>query len=199
MKIYFIRHGQTEGNMEKRYVGKTDEGLCQQAVEELKKYSVPKVNKIYASSMKRCIETAEILYPNQKIQIVEGFRECDFGEFEYKNYDELKENTAYQKFIDTMGESGFPGGEYIKDFKERCQNAFYDVIKSCRQEETAAFVIHGGTIMSIMEKFANPHQDYYSWQIGNGEGYAAEAVWEKNKELTLKNIEMEITCRKECL
>lgn len=205
MKVYLIRHGQTKGNLEKRYVGSTNESLCKRAVEELKRYSLLRVEKIYASPMKRCIETAEILYPNQKIQIVEDFRECDFGEFEYKNYMELKENTDYQTFIDTMGESGFPGGEDVKNFKVRCQNAFYDVIRQYQPEDTVAFVIHGGTIMSIMEKFAIPHKDYYRWQIENGEGYMAEVVWEENKRMALKNarklvfnnMKMEKICRKD--
>lgn len=188
MKIYLIRHGQTQGNLEKRYVGRTDESLCRKAAEELKKYIMPNVNKIYASPMKRCIETAQILYPNQTIEIVEDFRECDFGEFEYKNYEDLKENAVYQTFIDTMGESGFPQGEDIRDFKERCQVAFYNVINQCQPEENIAFVVHGGTIMSIMERFAIPHKDYYSWQIGNGQGYEAEVVWEGNEKIALKNV-----------
>lgn len=188
MKIYLIRHGQTKGNLEKRYVGRTDESLCRKAAEELKKYIMPNVNKIYASPMKRCIETAQILYPNQTIEIVEDFRECDFGEFEYKNYEDLKENAAYQTFIDTMGESGFPQGENIRNFKERCQVAFYNVINQCQLEEKVAFVVHGGTIMSIMEKFAIPHKDYYSWQIGNGQGYEVEVEWEGNEKIALKNV-----------
>ena len=194
MKIYFIRHGQTKGNLEKRYVGRTDEVLCRKAAEDLKKYTLPIVNKIYASPMKRCIETAQILYPNQTIEIAEDFRECDFGEFEYKNYEDLKENTAYQTFIDSMGESGFPQGEDIKSFKVRCQKTFYDVINHCQPEENIAFVVHGGTIMSIMEKFAVPHKDYYSWQIGNGQGYVAEVAWEESKMMIMK---VENICRKE--
>lgn len=188
MKIYFIRHGQTKGNLEKRYVGRTDESLCEEAAGELKKYNLPKVNKIYVSPMKRCIETANIFYPGQQVEIVEDFRECDFGEFEYKNYEDLKENAAYQTFIDTMGESGFPQGEDIRDFKERCQMAFYHVINQCQPKENIAFVVHGGTIMSIMEKFAISHKDYYSWQIGNGQGYEAEVAWEEDKKITLKNV-----------
>ena len=189
MKIYLIRHGKTKGNLEKRYVGRTNEGLCRQTIEEYRKRPMPKADRIYASPMKRCVQTAQIFYPKQYIHLVEEFRECDFGDFEYKNYQELKENADYQRFIDTNGEWGFPGGEQTKDFKERCQRAFYEVVLHCKTIETVAFVVHGGTIMSIMEKFARPCKDYYDWQIGNGEGYVAEAVWEKNQTLILKNVE----------
>lgn len=37
MKLFMIRHGATAGNLEKRYVGRTDEGLTEQAVLDLKK------------------------------------------------------------------------------------------------------------------------------------------------------------------
>lgn len=36
MKIIFIRHGQTKGNEEKRYIGRTDESLSQKGIEEIK-------------------------------------------------------------------------------------------------------------------------------------------------------------------
>lgn len=188
MTVYLIRHGKTRGNLERRYVGRTDESLCQQGRQELERCIVLKADTIYASPMKRCIETAQILYPNQKIEMVEDFRECDFGAFEYKNYQDLKENREYQKFIDTMGKSGFPDGEDTNDFKRRCQRAFLDVMKKCQCEEVISFVVHGGTIMSILEKFAVPHKEYYSWQIGNGEGYVAEAAWEKDEKLMLRQV-----------
>ena len=36
MKIYFIRHGLTEGNIQKKYIGKTDEPLCTEGIAELR-------------------------------------------------------------------------------------------------------------------------------------------------------------------
>ena len=36
------------------------------------------------------------------------------------------------------------------------------------------FVVHGGTIMAILEHFAVPHKSYYDWHIANGHGYIAE-------------------------
>ena len=32
--------------------------------------------------MKRCLETAEILFPYREVQIVENITELDFGEFD---------------------------------------------------------------------------------------------------------------------
>ena len=39
------------------------------------------------------------------------------------------------------------------------------------KEFTTAMVVHGGTIMAILSKWAMPHQDYFHWQVKNGCGY----------------------------
>ena len=44
--------------------------------------------------MMRCRETAEILFPGQVLCVQEGLQETDFGDFEYKNYEELKRKSG---------------------------------------------------------------------------------------------------------
>jgi alpha-ribazole phosphatase len=47
-------------------------------------------------------------------------------------------------------------------------------------------VVHGGTIMSVMEKYAVPKGNYYDFQVKNGQGYITEFDGEKIK--VLENI-----------
>lgn len=89
IKLWLIRHGKTEGNKLARYIGTTDEPLCQEGIEFLKKMDYPKVQEIYVSPLRRCVQTAEILFPEKPVHIIEELAECDFGEFENKNYKEL--------------------------------------------------------------------------------------------------------------
>lgn len=42
---------------------------------------------------------------------------------------------------------------------------------AAEKEFTTAMVVHGGTIMAILSKWAMPHQDYFYWQVKNGCGY----------------------------
>ena len=119
LKLYMIRHGMTYGNTQGRYIGTTDEPLLPEEAADLKKYDLGRVDRVYASPRKRCRETAEILYPGQEITLVEEFAECDFGEFENKNYQELSGNPNYQKWVDSGGTLEFPGGESRKEFRER--------------------------------------------------------------------------------
>ena len=174
MKLYLIRHGITEGNKRKAYIGaRTDEPLCAEGATQLQTKHYPKADIVFVSPMKRCMMTAETIYPNQEMLLCEGFREMDFGDFEGKGYEELKDNPDYVNWIAHGGEIAFPNGECKKDFVCRCQTAFRACIRHLQQcspdMEAAAFVVHGGTIMAIMEEYGTPKGDYYRWQIKNGE------------------------------
>lgn len=178
MKIYLIRHGMTEGNTKKRYIGTTDEHLCDRGVCELeskRKWYAFRPDMLLVSPLLRCRQTADILFPGVEQQIVEGLRECDFGDFENKNYQELSGNADYQKWVDNGGKIPFPGGEDPAAFQNRCVQAFLETEKklqtSLRPDDCAVFVIHGGTIMSIMDRVGIPKKTYFDYMLGNGEGY----------------------------
>ena len=179
MRVDFIRHGKTEGNLEMRYVGRTDEPLSFSGIAELMKTDYPPCGVLITSPMKRCIQTAELIYPDKAPIICEELRECDFGAFEGRNYIELSTDSRYQKWIDSGGESAFPEGEDPADFKERCVAGFLASIAKVPEGSSATFVVHGGTIMAILERFAQPHQGYYHWQVTNGHGFITEFDGEK--------------------
>lgn len=179
MKLIFIRHGKTAGNLEKRYIGKTDEPLCEEGISELKSIVYPDCDIVVTSPMKRCIQTAKLIYPEKKIIVREDFRECDFGDFEGKNYRELSGNTDYQKWIDSGGTAAFPNGENPSEFKKRCIAEFVKTLSEFDENTVLSFVVHGGTIMSVFEKFACPKGGYYDFQVPNAHGFIAEFDGEK--------------------
>lgn len=169
MNWVLIRHGKTQGNLEHRYIGsRTDEPLCAQGITELMINSYPCVARVYVSPMKRCMETASLLYPDVPVEMVEGFRECDFGDFENKNYAELNGRADYQAWIDSNGEMPFPNGESRAAFAARCVQAFEQIRN---QTEDCAIIAHGGTLMAIMEQYAKPSGNYFDFQVKNGEGF----------------------------
>ena len=132
LKIWLIRHGMTEGNRHQRYIGVTDEPLCEEGRELLGKFTYPKPQAVFVSPLKRCLETAAILFGDPKVRIIDQLAECDFGEFENKNYKELSGDPRYQAWIDSNGILAFPGGEsktnvrlvIWKVFRERCLHAY---------------------------------------------------------------------------
>ena len=174
MRYILIRHGLTKGNLEKRYIGcRTDEELCREGRETLEKMLVPPVCRVFASPLRRCIETARILYPGIAPEPVPDFRECDFGLFENHNYTELNGRQDYQAWIDSGGEMPFPGCESRAQFAARCVKAFH-ALRETKPAGDCALIVHGGTIMAIMEAYARPGGGYYDFQVQNGQGFILE-------------------------
>ena len=174
MRWILIRHGQTRGNLEGRYTGcRTDEPLCEKGIEALKERRYPPVQRVFSSPMRRCLETAAILYPGVPVETVPDFRECDFGLFENKNHAELNGRADYQAWIDSGGELPFPGGESRAEFAARCRKAFDGLLKR-KPKEDCALIVHGGTVMAIMEAWAQSAGSYYDFQVGNGRGFILE-------------------------
>lgn len=173
MRWVLIRHGKTRGNLEGRYIGsRTDEGLCPEGRQLLARGQYPPVERVYASPMRRCLETAAILYPGVPVEIVDDFRECDFGAFENLNYAQLNGRADYQAWIDSGGEVPFPEGESRADFARRCVAAFEGLKPA---GESCALIVHGGTVMAIMERMARPRGNYFDFQVQCGRGYLLEA------------------------
>ena len=172
-KLYLFRHGKTRGNLERRYIGSTDEPLCREGRKGLEGRTGPGVSLVFASPMKRCLETAGILYPGQVPILIPELAECDFGLFENRNYEELCKLREYRRWIGTGGREAPPGGESRRDFQSRVLAGFQKALAVCERKDaqTAALVVHGGTIMGIMEAYAVPQGDFYDYQIRNGEGY----------------------------
>lgn len=197
IKLWLIRHGKTEGNGLGRYIGVTDEPLCQEGREFLNKMEYPGVESVYVSPMKRCVETAQILFPDKRFHIIEELSECDFGDFENKNYKELEGNSDYQAWVDSNGTLPFPGGESREEFKLRSLCGFQKAVTGCIRNGVtcAALVVHGGTIMNIMEEYADIQRPFYEWHVKNGGGYEVELdplLWKKDRrELIVKTAVLE--------
>lgn len=176
MTVYLLRHGKTQSNLERRYIGSTDEPLCPEGRRELLALHPPQADAVYCSPMLRCRETAAILYPGQEARIVPGLRETDFGIFERHTYEELKDNAAYQAWLDTSGETPPPGGEGKPQVRSRVLAAFRSLAAERRPEDASiALIVHGGTIMTLLEALEATHQ-FYAWQVSNGGGFRCR--WE---------------------
>lgn len=182
-ELLLVRHGKTRGNIEGRYIGRTDESLDPAGMAKLiaPAWFVP--DQIFISPMKRCRETAEVLFPGNDYLTVPEFTEIDFGRFEYHTYQELSGRADYQAWIDSGGVLPFPDGESQDLYRRRVLKGFGLMcrqIKKCRTSESSdeddpiirvAAVVHGGTIMAILSEFAVPEKDYFSWHVENGCGY----------------------------
>ena len=184
-KVLILRHGKTEANFEKRYIGsKTDISLSPEGINDIKakaaliREMAGKDIFLVSSPMKRAVQTAEILFPDEELLTVNGLKEIDFGDFEGKNYEELKDNPDYQNWIDSNGTMPFPNGEDRTLFIERSVAEFYKIL-SLSGEKTPVIICHGGNVMGIMSTLTE--KDYYDFMIGNTEGYMLSLTLEDER------------------
>lgn len=168
MTVYLIRHGKTEANEKRLYCGSSDLGLSEKGRAELSQLHYDLTNvRFLTSGMKRTNETLNILFGNVPYEEDRRFREVDFGDFEMRGYEELKENPAYMAWCTGDNESNIPpNGESGQQMKQRVLEAFSEI------REDTVLVCHGGVIAAIMEHlFPEEQKSRYDWQPKNGRGY----------------------------
>lgn len=193
--LCLVRHGKTAGNVRRGYIGsRTDEDLCAQGIRELEEAvregRYPEADFLYLSPMKRCLQTAGIIWQplmeQGRCRIIPGLRECDFGEFDGKSYSELSGVPRYQEWIGTDGMGAFPGGEDPKEFIARSVRAFDMTVSEAFGSgvRTIGYAVHGGTVMSVMSLRAPERKSYYDWHVMNGEGFlvtVCRETWERDR------------------
>ena len=184
IKITFIRHGATPSNLESKYVGWMEESLSTEGKEQLKSKwkEPPVVDRVFSSPMGRCLETVELIFRDCQPIIIPEWKEINFGDFEGKNYKELSQNPDYQKWIDSNGTLPFPNGEKRNDFIRRTMKGLERCLEQCQKNgwKEIACVVHGGSIMAMGSELTG--EDYYSFQIKNGDAYQTVITMKEKDE-----------------
>jgi broad specificity phosphatase PhoE len=101
-KFYFIRHGETDFNKEKRYTGLFDISLNKKGIEQVKQslflLDDKNISIIYSSPLKRALQTAGIIsqYLDIPIVIIKNFKERNFGVLQTKKKSSYKKKYFYK-------------------------------------------------------------------------------------------------------
>lgn len=183
MTVWLIRHGRTEWNDTGRYQGQTDLPLSNEGAAELTRADFsPKT--VYVTPLKRTQETARILFPDARQIVIDDLREMDFGVFEGRTYIEMENDAQYRAWVEDNCRGRCPGGESREEFAARVCAAFKKLMDE--SEDDVVIVAHGGTQMSVMERFAVPREPYFSRNAKNGTGYELSASrWQSDRTLEL--------------
>ena len=176
-RLHFIRHGLTEANKQGLYVGRSDYELCVEGMQQLirlkDEYEYPKVQVVYSSPLARCLQTADIIYPDNQLVVEDGLIEMDFGEFEGKSFFDLQSDPDFIEWLKNSLEGAPRGGESGFDFTNRvinvCDKIFNDMMQQSLSD--VAVVTHGGVIMTLMAALGIPKLPFKEWAVGNGMGF----------------------------
>lgn len=101
--IHLIRNAPCEGNLEGRYIGRTESPLAMQSIQELvglkKEFIYPEAQGFYASPSTRCVDTLKILYPEADPEVILEMAECDFGDWEGRTAQELQQDEKFRAWM----------------------------------------------------------------------------------------------------
>ena len=179
MILVLIRHGRTAANEKHLYCGSTDIILSEAGRTELEvlkgiqKYPDISGIRIITSGKKRCNETLTVLFGDVPFEEDPDLSEMDFGAFEMRSYEEMKNDPDYIAWITGDNESNVaPGGESGTRMTERVHRSLRRLID---KGEDALVVTHGGVIAAIMaELFPEENKNRYEWQPEPGKGYVID-------------------------
>ncbi|MDE6092821.1 MAG: histidine phosphatase family protein [Ruminococcus sp.] len=176
-RISVIRHGMTEANEKGIYIGKTDLPLSPRGAAEIAskmdEFDYPAVHRVYSSPLKRCTETADILFPETEIKTVDDLRELDFGDFENKSVEELLNNDDYRKWLKGGKDSRSPNGESLEEMTARTYKALHNIIIDMMNDGIthSAMITHAGIISNMLSCFGLPKYDPKTLNAPFGEGF----------------------------
>ena len=154
MRLYLIRHGESENNSTGRWTGWADVGLTEKGIEDAKrvrKYiSDVEFDKIYSSDLIRAKKTAEIAIPGCTYEETPILREINLGDLGGKKIadcqkifgEDFKNNAAVQNYKPYNGENR---AEFIARIMK-----FLDMVTKSGLENTAAFC-HGGVLRRLRD------------------------------------------------
>ena len=158
VKLFLIRHGQTDSNVEGRYQGSLDTSLTERGVDQAraaKKYlSNVRFSNIYSSPLKRAVQSAEIMIEGTglEIRMKEDLREINFGKWEGMKFEKI--NSRYRKdYQDWLADPyNFPptGGESFGSVIERSRKTVKGIVAENPDNSSVAVITHGGVILALI-------------------------------------------------
>ncbi len=188
--IHFIRHGEISETQNGAYIGVTDVSLSEKGKAELikldKEYRYPYAPVLFSSPLKRCLETCDIIYPDCTPITVDELSEINFGLWEGKTAEELKNDELFKKWLSGDTSVKPPQGESSADFTRRVCLMFQKIVDGLVStgHTEAVIVTHGGVIMTLMAVYGLPQAKPFEWACDSGCGYSIRVtpmLWQKDR------------------
>ena len=168
MILTMVRHAQTEGSLRELYYGASDIPALPESLVELHENAnrYPTAPRYYTSGLLRTEQTLRALYGDVPHTALPGLQEMNFGDFEMRGYNELKDDPAFQRWAADSEHNPCPNGESAPQTMARNRAAMEQVLSA---GEDAVCVIHGGVTSGLMMHwFGGTRYDYL---LAPGEGY----------------------------
>lgn len=173
MRLYMIRHGETEWNVKRRFQGRSDiplndEGRRLAHVTAKAMADIP-FTRVYTSPLKRAYETAMIIKGKRDIPVIEDMRIIEIGFGVYEGLCCAKEgynipDPAFMNFFDEPEAYKPPqGAESIEELQKRTADFLGEMMHNKDMEhETILVSTHGAALRGLLSNMNHtPIQDFW--------------------------------------
>lgn len=155
MKLYMIRHGESECNLQRRLYGRTDCALtdkgCRQARESGEKLRGVEIARCMASPLIRAAETARLAFPDRRVPIELDDRlvEQYMGDFEDKPFEDMlrEQPELVNAMLADWTQVVPPGGESFEELRARVQSLLDELRET---DVDTVLVAHNGPLSTAM-------------------------------------------------
>ena len=156
--VLLIRHGQTEWNKERRFLGRTDIPLNEtghfQAAQLAGSLCNIPISAIYSSPLLRAWGTAQAIATDRGLEpiVVDGLTELNQGDLEGLYGADLKRDFPdfYREWINDPTDVRIPGGETLAECTRRAVDSFFTVVSRHQPGNPIAIVSHKVAISGII-------------------------------------------------
>ncbi len=158
IKLYLVRHGETDGNVQQWYQGSTDVPLNNRGIEQARCLSRflkdVSFNGIYSSTLQRARRTAEIIAAPHglTVEAYDELKEVDFGEWEGHTYKEITQlwPGELEAFYQSEGAQKARGGESFADVERRVTAKAKEILSRHKDGDTVLIASHGASIRCLI-------------------------------------------------
>jgi len=193
-RLILVRHGEAEGNIERRFHGHYDSKLTENGhlqVQKLaNKLKDEKIDVLYSSDLSRAYETAKYIadIKNLDIQIIEGLREINGGDWENVPWEDLSGiwPEEHEHWENTPHLLQMPNGESMVDFQNRVVKEILKIIEH-NTNKNICVVTHGTVIKVLLCFFyGKPLEDIVNIRWHDNASYTVVHINEDNYNVVIE-------------
>lgn len=153
-RLVLVRHGETVGRSSVRYYGATDVALSDAGRSQMERVREAlrreTFDAVYCSGLQRTRTAARIIAPHLPAQVVTGFNEIDFGEWEGLTREEIeaRDPSLYAVWRSDLAGFTYPRGDSVPAFRRRVVETFRELLPALPAR--ALLVVHRGIVLTIL-------------------------------------------------
>lgn len=191
MKLYLVRHGETDMNLNNRFYGWTDADINEKGLQqaELLREAFREIHldAIYSSDLKRALHTAEIIAEGREVQKEPQLRELYYGDWEDRTWEDMTEadRIALKQWRVDWENCTMPKGERFLDFYRRVTERLDGIIRENKGRHILV-VSHNGALSAMLCHLTGSGPRGF-WNFNSKQGHYS-AIWVSEKKLTVDCI-----------